>query len=281
MRHVTTPWTRRDLGRSLAGSAVVGLIGRVSRAGSVVADSLLGEFCQSLTPDQRQLMVFPFADPRRLMVQNTWAVVPESIASLTGRQQELAIGLVRQVCTPEGFARLTRQRDDDSGGWKHDHLAVFGSPAEPDRCQWVLTGRHLTLRGSTDGKVGGGPIFVGHALAGPDNLWQEVADLADSFQRRLDVASLVAAVNGPSLTVGGLRPAQQAVIRQLLDHWTRLFRTFEVPKLAACLDSITWEAFVPDTKPFTSPLDAWRLSGPGLRWSFHARPHAHCWFEMA
>ena len=252
-------WTRRDFARAAAGTAAVVALGSAGRvkASRPGEDSPLAEFCRSLTPEQRRALVLPFDDPRRTMIQPDWAVVPATIAALTADQQALALDLIRRACTPAGFVRLTRQRDDDAGGWKHDHLAVFGSPAEPDRCEWVLSGRHLTLHGTPTGAIRG-PVFLGHAATGLGSLWHEVAERA----------RCVPPAAGPD---------QRAVARELLAEWSGLFRAFEVPTLAARLDSadgfdrLTWEAFP----------DAWRLSGPGFRWSFHARPHAHSWFDVA
>ena len=51
-------------------------------------------------------------------------------------------------------------------------MAVFGEPGTDKPFEWVLTGRHDTLRAdgnSVEGAAFGGPIFYGHAADGHDN----------------------------------------------------------------------------------------------------------------
>ncbi len=238
--------------------------------------------------------MFPFDDPKRTMVQNHWAIVPATIADLTADQQELTLGLIRQVCTPAGFARLTRQRDDDAGGWKHDHLAVFGSPADPRGFEWVVTGRHLTLRGSSSGKVGGGPLFWGHSLTGSANLWRDQAEAAgelsrtlDDEQRRRAVAAITHDINAAGLDLATVRPDQRAAARRLLASLVGSFRAFEVGSIPAYLDEssrlegLCWQGFPTSDGGANNTPGVWRLIGPGFRWSFHDTPHVHSWFDLA
>ena len=58
------------------------------------------------------------------------------------------------------------------GGFESYHVAVFGEPGTDKPFEWVLTGRHDTLRAdgnSVEGAAFGGPIFYGHAADGHDN----------------------------------------------------------------------------------------------------------------
>ena len=280
-RRVGLGWSRRDLGRAVVGGAIVAGIGRSGQA-KPADDSLLNQFCRSLRPEQRQSLILPGDDPRRSMVQNRWAVVPATIAALTASQQDLALGLIRQVCAPEGFAHLTRARDDDSGGWKHDHIAIFNSPDNPERSEWIVTGRHLTLRGNAAGAITGGPLFLGHSVAGPGSIWREPADLASDLLGSLDDADRERALGRGGLDLAGLRPDQCELARRLLLNLTASFRAFAVPSVRTSLRSselkgVIWQAF-PSHQDGES-VRAWRLTGPGWRWSFHAEPHPHAWFD--
>ena len=65
-----------------------------------------------------------------------------------------------------------KQMDDDAGGFDAYHVAVFGEPGTDKPFEWVLTGRHDTLRAdgnSVEGAAFGGPIFYGHAADGHDD----------------------------------------------------------------------------------------------------------------
>ena len=275
-------WSRRDLGRAVVGGAVVAGLGGMSH-GEALAGSLLDEFRQSLRPDQRQDLILAGDDPRRSMVQNNWAVVPATIADLTATQQKLAIGLVRQVCTPEGFARLSRAREDDSGGWMHDHIALFESANKPERIGWVITGRHLTLHGNGAGAITAGPLFLGHSVTGSGNIWREPMSLVSELVGSFNDPDRNRAFGASGLELIGSRLDQRELIRRLLLHLTGSFREFAVPSVQACLaapsrlDGVIWQGF--SAGGDKDQMVAWRLFGPGWRWSFHVDPHPHAWFD--
>jgi len=287
-------WSRRDFARAVIGvSAVAPGWGELADSEESRADSPLGRFYRSLSPEQRRSLVFPFDDPKRTSVQNHWAIVPAPMASLTAKQQEMALGLVRQACTPEGFAALTRARLDDAGGWKHDHLAVFGSPDEPGRFEWVLTGRHLTLRGSSTGAIRGGPLFFGHSVP-ESNIGDRQAERAGVLFRSLDAHQrgrvLVSAgrgdIFGSGLAINSLDLGRRANARRLLASLAGPFRAFEVPSVQACLrdeanglEGVRWQWFPTDSRRAGDPPKVWRLIGPGFAWSFHGEPHFHSWFD--
>ena len=289
-------WSRRDFTRAVVGASSVAALGWGEGAISAEsrADSLLGRFCRTLNADQRRAIQFPSIDPRRTSVQNHWAIVPAPIASFRADQQELALGLVRQVCTPEGFAALSQARVDDAGGWKHDHLAVFGAPDEPGRFEWVLSGRHLTLRGSSDGTITGGPLFLGHAAPPEANIWTRQAEGVRALFRSLDPLKQARAsvsvgrggISQSGLDLNDLEPEQRANVRRLLASLVEPFRAFEVPSVQACLRDegdgfagMCWQAFRSEADRSGEPPRVWRLIGPGFTWSFHGEPHIHSWFD--
>ncbi len=288
-RQAPRDWSRRDLGRAVVAAGSIAWLSAATRAAQLEGsdESPLGRFCRALSAEQRRVIVLPGDDPRRTMVQNHWTVVPMPIASLTAEQQELAMNLIRQVCTAEGFAHLTRQRLDDAGGWKHDHLAVFGSPADPKRFEWVLTGRHLTIRGSSTGATTGGPLFYGHTATGSANIGHKAIEAAGTLFRALDADQQRQAVRpaGSGLSLADLVMDQQPIARQLLASLSEPFRAFDVPAVEACSrgssgwSGVRWEAYRPGADRDGDPPRIWRLLGPGFTWSFHAEPHVHCWFD--
>ncbi len=83
--------------------------------------------------------------------------------------------IVRQLTSKDGFELIKKQTDYDDGGIESYSMAWFGKPGD-DKFEWMLTGRHLTLRadGNTQEKtVFGGPITYGHGeeSAPEDNLF--------------------------------------------------------------------------------------------------------------
>ena len=90
-----------------------------------------------------------------------------------------------------------KQMDDDAGGFEKYNVAVFGEPGTEKPFEWVLTGRHDTLRAdgnSVEGAAFGGPIFYGHAADGHDtedskhtnNVWWYQGEQANKIFRTLD-----------------------------------------------------------------------------------------------
>ena len=87
--------------------------------------------------------------------------------------------------------------EDDAGGFENYHVAVFGEPGTDKPFEWVLTGRHDTLRAdgnSVEGAAFGGPIFYGHDATGignddakhTDNVWWYQGQQANKIFATLD-----------------------------------------------------------------------------------------------
>ena len=54
---------------------------------------------------------------------------------------------------------------EDYGGFVHYHIAIFGKPGDGEKFQWVMSGRHMTIRDDgnfEDGTAFGGPMVYGH-----------------------------------------------------------------------------------------------------------------------
>ena len=90
-----------------------------------------------------------------------------------------------------------KQMEDDAGGFDAYHVAVFGEPGTDKPFEWVLTGRHDTLRAdgnSVEGAAFGGPIFYGHAADGhfnedakhTNNVWWYQGEQANKIFQTLD-----------------------------------------------------------------------------------------------
>ena len=281
-------WSRRELGWVIGGAAAITTLGGVpSVRAAQKADSLLRRFCLSLSAEQRREIVFPGHDPKRRVVQNHWAVVRPTIADLTAEQQELALGLIRQVCTADGFARLTRQRDEDAGGWKQDHLAVFGTPNDLESCEWVLSGRHLTLRGSATGAISGGPLFLGDTAPEATNIATRTTELAETLFRTLneDQRRLARQPKTWGLNLAELGSPGQLIAHQLLASLGEPFHCFDVAAVQNCLQDhsalgrVCWQTYRSEHDQPDDPPKVWRLIGPGFVWSFHGTPHVHSRFE--
>jgi hypothetical protein len=281
------------------------------------AETAVARFYKTLKDDQRKRLCFPFDHPLRSRVQNNWAVVKPTIGDLSPDQQVLCRDVFKNLCSEEGYERFIRQMADDYGGFESYHVAVFGEPGTDRPFEWVLTGRHNTLRAdgnSVDGAAFGGPIFYGHAADGhfhedpkhTNNVWWYQAQQANAIFSTFDDAqrrrALVAdgaeddprsirlrgdQLGEPGLAVADLDGPQKQMVQQLLKDLTRPFRAFDAEEIQECLREaggaerlrLTFfkEGDVGDDRVW----DIWKLEGPAFAWYFHGSPHVHAWVNIA
>ncbi len=156
----------------LGGSRAFAAAGETGPSPSSPAETAVARFYKTLKGDQRKLICFPFDHPLRSKVQNNWAIVKPQIKDMSKEQQALCREIFKNLCSEDGYERFMRQMEDDYDGFESYHVAVFGEPGSDKPFEWVLSGRHDTLRAdgnSVAGAAFGGPIFYGHAADGHFN----------------------------------------------------------------------------------------------------------------
>jgi hypothetical protein len=280
-------------------------------------ETAVGRLYRSLRDDQRKALCFPFDHPLRNRVENNWAVVRPAISDLDDEQQALCLEIFRSLCSDEGYERFRRQMDDDSGGFANYHVALFGTPGTEQPFEWVLTGRHVTLRADgrrAPGSAFGGPIFYGHAAQGrfhedaqpTGNVWWYQGAQANRIFASLDPAqqaqALVSARDDdarravrlkgkrlvtPGIAVAALDAGQKQMVQQLLRDLTRPFRTCDAEEIQQCLrdaggaDRLRLTFFREGDIDDDRAWDVWKLEGPAFAWYFHGTPHVHAWLNFA
>jgi hypothetical protein len=274
----------------------------------------------SLTQAQRQEICFDW-DHRdaergllRRFIANHWQVTSPCILSpfFTEHQKTLVESIFKTLIDPAWHDRFFTQLRDDTKGhpWGADQsIALFGRPASGP-FQFLITGRHLTLRGDArpDGNVAfGGPILYGHAASGyheqphhPGNIFwpQAVAagqlyDMLDGEQReRALVAELpdecaigFRAVR-PGLPADRLTSEQANQLARVLAALLAPFRAADRLRVHECLAAQGGLAGCNVTfyrqGRLSPPLwDNWRLEGPSFVWFFRGVPHVHGWVHVA
>jgi len=281
------------------------------------AETAVARFFKTLKADQRKLICFPFDHPLRSKVGNNWAIVKPTIDDMTPEQQALCKEIMKNLCSEEGYERFMKQMEDDSGGFENYHVAVFGEPGNDKPFEWVLTGRHDTLRAdgnSVAGAAFGGPIFYGHAADGHNeedakhthNVWWYQAEQANKIFATLDekekARALVAKaepdtpkttqLKGKNLPQTGLAVAdldsqQKAMVAQLLEMMLRPFRSFDADEVRECLkgsggvDALRLTFFKEGDIGGDGIWDIWKLEGPTFSWYFRGSPHVHTWLNVA
>jgi hypothetical protein len=321
--------SRRDFVRALGAGALaatVPVIGKPALAAgpkqvgptpSAPAETAVARFYKTLTDEQRKLICFPFDNPLRKKVGNNWAIVKPAISDLKPEQQEVCREIMKNLCSEDGYERFMKQMQDDSGGFDTYHVAVFGEPGTDKPFEWVLTGRHDTLRAdgnSVDGAAFGGPIFYGHAADGhfnedakhTNNVWWYQGEQANKIFQTLDEKQkaqclrdkaqaddansiVLKGVDLPDLGVriGDLDGQQKAMVKDLVEMMLRPFRAFDAEEVRACLDSnggvdalrlsFTKEHDIGNDGVW----DIWKLEGPAFSWFFRGSPHVHTWLNVA
>lgn len=297
-----------------AGRAVAGDVGPTR---SAPAETAVARFHKLLTPEQRKLICFPFDHPKRKQVNNNWAIVDTEISDLTTEQQAVCKEIFKGLCSEEGFDRFERQMKGDAGGFENYHVAVFGEPGTDQPFEWVLTGRHNTLRAdgnSVEGAAFGGPIFYGHDATGKGNddakhsgnVWGFQWEQANKIFATLDDKEKARALADKSvgdnvrsirlkgdkfdkagLPVADLDPQQKKMVQDLLKMLTSPFRAFDAEEVQECLreaggaDKLRLTYFKEGDIGKDGVWDIWKLEGPAFAWYFHGSPHVHTWVNIA
>ncbi|WP_435020111.1 DUF3500 domain-containing protein [Tundrisphaera sp. TA3] len=300
-------WARGDGGAAVA-------VGPTPKA---PAETAVSRFYATLKDEQRKLICFPFDDPKRSQVQNNWAIVKPAISDLSTEQKALCREVFKGLCSEEGFGRFEKQMEDDAGGFDNYHVAVFGEPGTAKPFEWVLTGRHVTVRAdgnSVDGVAFGGPIFYGHDATGSgnddsqhtDNVWWYQGQQANAIFASLDDKekdrALVSTAepdsprsirlrgerpDAPGLAVADLDGQQKEMVQKLLKDLTSPFRAFDVEEVNECLrenggaDKLRLTFFKDGDIGDDKVWDIWKLEGPAFAWFFHGSPHVHTWVNIA
>ena len=312
---------RRAFLRTMGSTALaVGLgasglpMGQVHASEKKPAEDFVQLLYESLTAEQKQAICFPFDHPLRSEVGANWHIVDQQIGEfLNSDQQELVRQILRGITTEDGYERFEKQMKDDTGVGLGDYsCALFGEPGK--RLQWVLSGRHSTLRAdgnATANAAFGGPIFYGHAVTfneepdHPGNVWWHQARAANKVFEALDGKQREKALleNGPpdseeSVVLSGnvrkipglsgeeMSADQLGLVEATMKTLLDMFRKEDVDEVMQCLKkngglkqahvSFYTEEDIGDDGIW----DIWKVEGPAFVWYFRGSPHVHTWVNI-
>ncbi len=308
--------SRRDFVRAVGGAALAGgLIPRIASANASprrVADpeTAVKRFYDTLTPAQKTAICFPFDHEKRKRINANWAITDLKIGDYSKDQQALIDEIFKGVTSPEGYERFQKQMDDDSGGFDNYHVAVFGEPGS-NQFEWVLTGRHCTIRAdgdSVEGAAFGGPIIYGHGEGDgqkglPGNVFyyqtkkaNEVFTALDGKQRELALVAKAPAENKvqvqgssgkfPGIGVGELSKDQKGLVESVIKVILAPYRekdvneALDVLKAGGGLDALHMAFYESDDLGADHEWDLWRLEGPDFVWHFRGAPHVHAYVNV-
>jgi hypothetical protein len=322
--------SRREFFKTVGGAAVAAaglpLIGKsavaaepakVGPTASSLAETAVARLYKTITPEQKKLICFPFDNPLRSKVGNNWAIVKPTIADMKPEQRALCREIMKNLCSEEGYERFMKQMEDDAGGFDAYHVALFGEPGGDKPFEWVLSGRHDTLRAdgnSVEGAAFGGPIFYGHAADGHDdedakhthNVWWYQGEQANKIFKTLDdkqkAQALIAKSPSDSqsviklrgellpetgLSVATLDGQQKLMVKQLIEKMLSPFRPADAQEVMECLaenggvDRLRLSYVKEDDIGDDGVWDNWKVEGPTFAWYFRGAPHVHTWLNVA
>jgi len=299
--------------------------GQAAPSPKSAAETAVKAFYETLTDAQKKDICFDwdYKHPERGLlrthVSNFWHVTKPRITSdyYTKDQQKLVLEIFKGIFNPDWHERLMKQLKDDHDGkpWGTGlSCAIFGQPGTDGKFEFVMTGRHMTVRadGHSAAHVAlGGPIFHGHAPSGfnekvhhPGNIFWDQAILANKVYEVLDGKQQKAALlaRRPAETSVGFRGAdskypglpcadmskdQREVIQKVLMSLIEPYRKEDQEEVLECLkrqgglDKCALAFYQEGDIGDDGEWDNWRLEGPAFVWYFRGQPHVHIWINVA
>ncbi len=277
----------------------------------LAAETTIAELYQSLNDKQRLEVAKAWMDPLRQRVNANWHITKPSIGSsfYTAPQKSMVEKIVKQLTSESGYDRLKKQTEDDDGGLEAYSMAWFGKPGD-DKFEWMLTGRHLTLRAdgnSQDKIVFGGPVVYGHGeeSSPKDNLFyyqtlkvQSVFESLSTEQRKRALvgsnppAEANVQIQGSKGTFAGLQVSelqgeQRTLIQQAIKSILSMYRDEDASEANSIidqnggLDSLRIAYFSKNDLMGDGIWDVWRIEGPSAVIHFRGAPHVHAYIHVA
>lgn len=282
-----------------------------SSADQGAAETAVTEFYKSLSDSQQKQICLPFNHKLRQKINPNWHVTSPEFGDefYSDKQRALITRIIKGITSEDGFERLQRQMDDDSGGMDYYSAAVFGKPGEGP-FEFEFTGRHLTLRAdgnSVDKAAFGGPIVYGHGEeeSASRNIFfyqtqqtNKVFESLDKDQRRQALVKSripkesAVKIQGESgsfagLQVGEMTNEQKTVVEEslkvLLAPYRESDRTevMDIVKRTGGVDKLHMAFYQKGDLGSDKTWDVWRIEGPAFVWHFRGAPHVHAYINIA
>lgn len=305
--------SRRDFVKAGSAAAVAASIATPALAAPkdkkkpAPAETFVAELYESLSDKQKSTICFDFDHQLRSKISANWHITKPVIDDdfYTDAQRDLIGKIVKGVTSEDGHKRLLKQMEEDDGGLGAYSIALFGKPGE--KHQWVLTGRHLTLRAdgnTTENMAFGGPIVYGHSEEEPKyNLFHYQTQQANKVFAALDEkqrqsALLKRAPNEsqvplqgkdarfPGVAVGSLSDDQKELVEQTVKVVLAPYREQDVKEVVDTLkkngglDQLHMAFYRQGDLEKDEVWDIWRMEGPGFVWHFRGAPHVHTYVNI-
>jgi hypothetical protein len=294
---------------SAAGSSLLSLPGAYAApTPTSAAETAVGRFYSSLSEEQKKTICFAFTDPLRQRINANWKITKPTIGTdfYNADQRKLIDEIVKNVTSADGYDRLQKQMEYDSGGLNDYSVAVFGEPGKA-AFQWELTGRHLTLRAdgnSVDKAAFGGPITYGHGEEDPkENLFHYQTQQVNEVFKALDAKQAKQALvekapkedavklqgdagNFPGIAVSEMSADQKGLVEKTLKVLLAPYRpedveeAMQILKSTGGMDKLHMAFYQQGDLGNDKVWDIWRVEGPAFVWHFRGAPHVHAYINI-
>jgi hypothetical protein len=272
------------------------------------AETFVGDFYKTLSSDQKSVLCLPFEHELRSRINANWHVTKPQIGEdfFTAAQRDIIRRILQGITSEEGYDRLKKQMDEDSGGIEYFSVAVFGEPGN-GKFEFELTGRHLTLRAdgnSVDHAAFGGPIVYGHGEEdAKKNMYYYQTEQTDKVFKSLNADQAqnavvstapvenAVAIQGeqgmfPGIRVGTLATEQQQLVKETLGVLLAPFRKSDVDEVmqivadSGGVEKLHMAFYQQDDLNNDKQWDIWRVEGPSFVWHFRGAPHVHAYINI-
>lgn len=272
------------------------------------AEGAAARLFASLSAEHKKVVCFSFDHELRRRINANWHITKPTVGdSFYNKDQQALINeIVKNVTSPDGYERLKKQMDHDSGGIDDYSVAMFGEPGS-GAFEWELTGRHLTLRadGNTGDKAAfGGPIVYGHGEENPkENLFyyqtKQVNEVFKALDAKQAEQALVAKAPGeaavklqgekgvfPGIAVGQLSADQKQLVTKTLQVLLAPYRqedvdeAMEIVKATGGIEKLHMAFYQQGDLQNDKLWDIWRVEGPAFVWHFRGAPHVHAYINI-
>ncbi len=274
------------------------------------AETVIAELYQSLSKEQRGTVARTWGDKSRLNVNANWHITKPLIGDkfYDTKQKSMVHEIVKNLTSESGYARLKEQTDDDDGGIEAYSMAWFGEPGAP-HFEWMLTGRHLTLRadGNCQDKIAfGGPVIYGHGNedAPKDNLFyyqtEKVQRVFDALSTEQRGRALIHSNPPPEtqvqiqgtkgrfigISIGELAAEQRSLFEDALKTILNMYRdddsseALSIIEKQGGLEKLNLAYFSKGDLKSDKVWDVWRIEGPSAVIHFRGSPHVHAYIHV-
>jgi hypothetical protein len=326
---------RRDFIRVVGGTAAAMAVGGAAapellgnfptqrawpRRGPKPAEALIQELFQSMTEDQKRMVVFPWNHgatqaqlPIRLRFFNR--AYGRTIREVyNDRQRDLVQRILRAISADEEgyqrFATVLQTDNWNNSGFGGAGANIFGDPMQ-GQYAWLFTAHHLTLRCDGDSEPDaafGGPLYYGHLVDGYSQrnvFFFQTQSVRSVFDALSDGQRSRAVLNGtpgelyesvrfrpanqaiPGLPYADLTPPQRSLVKVVMANILSPFRREDTEEVLSivqrnhALERMHLAFYRDRGSNNNQRWHFWRLEGPGFVWNYRILPHVHCYVNIA